>query len=601
MPGDEGASAAMDWATSGVAGALRRPQRASSVRLHLSSRWLVPLVLVLAALAIAALQEIAGVRITGYGRSQDGGFAVLALRDFLTAQADGAAFPRWAAAANGGLGAPIFFFYPPGAYAFASMLAHLLPGDITEVGILAATETCFRALSVLTCAVWLRNRVDWSSATLGGACYALMPYVALINPQVRLAFADTAAGVVLPLAFLAVDLGRGRILRTIGLVAPAMALLVVTHLPLAVLSGGLCVAYAGFCGLSVLDRVQRAASASAGVLLGLALAGVTLVPALLLQPFSQMETLDAPFYDPTTHFMFTMRFSSAMDVVLHGAMLVPVLCGVLAWVWTGRRGVSGLLPILATLALAAFLLQPLSRPVWDHIPFLRHVQFPFRLGLPISLLGAAALGVAVAARPGRLRPALLLGGLALSAALSVAAWRLGDDGRPESLRTGHAVAYAETAEYISGAARVHPEWQELRPHGVAPLRAEAARLSGCGDGRMPAYTVTSTSLTVTPPDGCEGRVVLPHFFFPGWAPKGDAPPLEPDPVSGLIAVTPIRQGPLLYERQPLAEEEMGVDLSMFALGLWAIVLTLELAAAPERQTGGFRRPALAVLATRRRR
>ncbi len=558
---------------------------------------MAPVLLALAAIAVAEVQRIAGVRVVGGARSHDGAFAIQVLRDFLDAQAQGAAFPRWSASANGGLGGPVFYFYPPAAFAFSSVIAHLFP-HMTEAGVVGAAETCFRVLALLTCAAWLRNRMPWRSALLGGACYALMPYVAFYNPQTRLAFADTAAGALLPLAFLAVDLGRGRALRCMCFTAPVIAALVATHLPTVVLTGGLAVAYGAFSGSSARDGMRRAVSVAAGVVLGLVLAGTTLAPALLLQTFSQLDTLDAPFYDPTTHFLFTGLPVSKIEFVLHCAILFPLLCGAFAWWWTRRHSAAGLRAVVLTLALAFFLTGPLSRPVWELVPFLSHVQFPFRLGLPISLLGAAALGIAAATRPARLGPAVLAGGLVLAATLGVAAWRAGDDGRPEGVRTQEALFFVETAEYVPAYARAHP-WQTLRFEGAKVLRDEGQRLSGCENGRKPSATITSTALVVDP-DGCSGPTILPHFYFPGWVGQGNAPPLRPDPKTGLITITPPPgEGPLVYERRPLPQEEMGVDLSIIGLGVWLILATLELAALPRRRSEGLGRVRLgAVTASR---
>ncbi|MBD0275318.1 MAG: hypothetical protein ICV73_25750, partial [Acetobacteraceae bacterium] len=180
-----------------------------------------------AALAVAAAQAIMGVQ---FLRAHDGPFAVAALARFRAELGMPGFLPRWAFDAYGGLGAPIFLFYPPGAFAAAAALGSVLPGA-SDAGLVDAAGVLFRALAALSCAAWLRLHVGPASALVGGALYALMPYVAVVNPHYRMAFAETAAAALLPLAFLAADLGAGRVLRTAAFVAPAIAGLALVHLP----------------------------------------------------------------------------------------------------------------------------------------------------------------------------------------------------------------------------------------------------------------------------------------------------------------------------------------------------------------------------------
>lgn len=199
--------------------------------------------LVLAAIVVPVVQAALGEQLAGWHGAHDGSFATYTLIQFQTELAQGHGLPRWSFDGNFGLGSPIFYIYPPGAFAVAAWMGELLPW-LAVPTLLDIAGILFRVGAIATCALWLRRHTSPGSAITGGALYALMPYISVINPQVRLAFAETAAAALLPLVFLAVDLGAAEIVRTIVLVSVAMALLAVTHLPSTVLAGGVALLYA---------------------------------------------------------------------------------------------------------------------------------------------------------------------------------------------------------------------------------------------------------------------------------------------------------------------------------------------------------------------
>jgi hypothetical protein len=545
--------------------------------------WAMPLALLLAAAAIgvALLQQAGGVRLTGPQSSHDGAFAVATLRGFLDAQAQGDWLPRWSVIGNGGLGAPIFFFYPPGAYAAASLIATLAP-RLPEATVIGLGIILFRLGALLSCAAWLRRRVDAPTALLGGALYALMPYVAIVNPQVRLAFAESAAAAVLPLVFLAIDAGAGRAARTILFTATAIALLAVVHLPMTVLVGGLAVAYGVFSAPAWRAAPARGAAVVAGLALGLGLAGITVLPALLLQPASQLDSHNWAIFQPENHFLFTTTHLhgtlphdawNTKDSMNHGMVLLPMLAGASGW-WLARRaGARRPTAILPTLALAVFCVTPLSAPAWEYLPALRRVQFPFRFALPISALGAAALALGLARVPGRpglrLRLAVTGAGLGLAGVLALLSWATGDHGRPDALRTREALAslFANAPEYVPAAARAHP-WQVIREDGPAAMTREGQRLSGCAAHRGLAV-VRDAARLIIPLEGCTGEVILPQFHFPGWVAE-DGVTLAPDPATGLLRATvPPGIARVVLTRAALPAERRGLWLSLAALAVSA--------------------------------
>jgi hypothetical protein len=536
---------------------------------------MIAVLLVVAAILVAVVQQIEGVRLVGPWKADDGAFAVQALHGFRDAIAQGDLLPHWIDIGNGGLGSPIFFYYPPGAYAVATLLARVWP-SLSDAGAIGLGCTVFRVVALLSCAAWLRRRTDTPTALFGGALYALMPYVAFVNPQMRLAFAETAAGAILPLAFLAVDLGAGRIAKTMCLLAPVMACLVLTHLPMTVIAGGLVIAYGAFSATSWRDAARGIVAAVAGTALGLALASITTVPTLLLQSASQLEAaFNAPNLRPENRFMFSANLMHSdwplMDAFKHSVVLLPALAASLGWYATRRTATAGQRGVLLTLALAFFLLTPASRLLWAYLPFLRKVQFPFRFSLPISLFGAVALALALPVMSRRGRYGIALCGVGLAAVLAVAAWHQGDHRRSDAVRTaeGLASAVAIAREYIPAAARVR-DWETPRARGAAVLHQTAEQLSGCPEHRALPVQREGRQFRVGLL-GCAGPVVVPLFYFPGWSGPADLPPPVADPQTGLVLVTvPPGTDEVVLRRTVLPEETLGRTVSLAACVVWML-------------------------------
>ena len=71
----------------------------------------------------------------------------------------GELYPRWVPAMNSGLGSPTFFYYPPGAYFFTSLLKPFFPGDITGLHQLGVSSAAALALSGVFAYLWLEEQI----------------------------------------------------------------------------------------------------------------------------------------------------------------------------------------------------------------------------------------------------------------------------------------------------------------------------------------------------------------------------------------------------------------------------------------------------------
>lgn len=153
----------------------------------------------------------------------------------------GALYPGWNSEAGGGYGDASFRFYPPAAY-YALAAARALAGNWYDASLLLfAVLSAAGALGVY---FWARIFLPASLAACAGVLYTFAPYH--IN-EIYQAFLlpEYAASAVLPFAFAftALVCAKGRARDVAGLSA-AYALLILTHLPLAVIGSFALLAYA---------------------------------------------------------------------------------------------------------------------------------------------------------------------------------------------------------------------------------------------------------------------------------------------------------------------------------------------------------------------
>ena len=159
------------------------------------------------------------------------------------------------------------------------------------------------------------------------------------------------------------------------------------------------------------------------VLIGAGLASFFLVPAIYEQSWINIAALMSPGVMPRDNFLFTTipdadhnRFNLLVSVVASSAIAVMVLA---AWFAHGSKNKdnnkdrvhdlsvnddanndqAGRLPwtlLVSWGAAAAFVMLPISNPVWEHLPKFRFVQLPFRwllcLNVPLAVMLTVATG-----------------------------------------------------------------------------------------------------------------------------------------------------------------------------------------------------------------
>ncbi len=198
-----------------------------------------------------------------------------------------------------------------------------------------------------------------------------------------------------------------------------------------------------------------------------------------------------------------------------------------------------------TLAFYALLTLPLSRPIWDHVPLVPFIQFPWRL------LGPAALCAAVLAGGGvhwlKRHQWIAAAVIALVATLGHLSWWYPRYCEPfKEISLGSTLKYEYDTYTLGTTAK-----GEYLPRTVKLLPDDDSIAEAIMRGEQPHYLTglpADSQLTVANPDPLDyratvslsapTRVTFNQFYFPGWQAKLDNQPtdIQLTPDTGLITV-----------------------------------------------------------------
>lgn len=291
-----------------------------------------------------------------YGSSHSVVYNYIWTAQFAEAFAEGVIYPRWFPQSFEGLGSPTFYFYPPLAFWTSGTIALFGLSPLTAVALAAAM---FSAGSGLAMYAWLKEQTP--HALWGAIIYMLAPYH-MYNFYVRGALAEYASFIWLPLIIL--SLARLPDKRWILPLALSYAALLITHIPSAVLATVFLIIpsalYRCYCNRKIFVPGLLAG------LLGIALSGFYLFPAMALQEHIATDLLWSPYYQPQTWFPWNKLYFEYL-VGIPALAVALIICG------AAMRNFWGVITCVA--GCAAIGLIPL---VWN-IDILAQVQFPWRL------------------------------------------------------------------------------------------------------------------------------------------------------------------------------------------------------------------------------
>jgi hypothetical protein len=364
------------------------------------------------AILVAAALAIAPQLFFGDSCGHDFDFHLVSWFDALNSWRHGIPYPHWTPSANYGAGEPRFVFYSPLTWMLGAALAAVLPWDavpqVMTYMLLAGTGLATRALA--------REVLDEGAAAFAG-CIAIFSGYPLFTAYERSAFAELAGGIWIPLVLLySLRIGDGRasgiangqtsFRRSVALLAIAVAGAWLSNPTVGVMA---CYLLGGSTVISMISsRSWRPAlGAAAGVGLGMGLSSFYLLPAAWEQRWVDIHrVMETPGQILENNWLFARHADNVLayhDQVLQTVSTIAVVmiaatlaAAVLCKVRGRLPGTQSWWSPLALIPVVVLLLQfSFSRPLWNLLPKLRFLQFPWRwllvVEVPMAIFISAAL------------------------------------------------------------------------------------------------------------------------------------------------------------------------------------------------------------------
>jgi hypothetical protein len=335
---------------------------------------------------------------------------------------------RWVEGIRDGRGQPLFNFYQVGFYYFTELIHQL--GVRLSVAIKAAPVLLWWLGAVFM--YFLLRPYGIVAAAAGTLSFALSPYL-IVDVFVRAAYPEFAALVFSIATLWATD----SFLRTgnrasLACVALALAMTLVCHLPATIIVLPMFVLHAAYHVMATPGAPARLSWLSVAVVAGAGIAAFYLVPALAELPLISIRRLTQDTSDYHRHFVPLRQWTAFLwnyewnyrgASITDPADLMPAHVNLAQWIAIAaalcvvvvralrRRADAttwGLAAWLAIAGVSLFMMNARSVRVWDAIPPLAFIQFPWRFFLLVSIAGAVLTALLVSTVRSRLVQVVLL-------------------------------------------------------------------------------------------------------------------------------------------------------------------------------------------------
>ena len=368
-----------------------------------------------ALILVAAAVAVAPQLVRGNSCGHDFDFHLLSWLDAQRSWRLGIAYPHWTASANYGAGEPRFVFYPPLTWMAGAALGFVMPWPLVPIVLtflmLAGTGLATRALA--------KQFMNSSAATLAG-CAALFSSYTLFTAYERSAFGELTGGMwiafLLLFALRDVDGASANpaerrplaaaLSGSTAILALVLAGAWLSNAPLGVMASYLLAAVSIVAAITARSWAPLLRGVIASVL-GMGLAAFFLLPADREQGWAALQLAAAdPGERIENSWMFARHADPSLayhDQVLHhasiaaaamlGVALISVLICALRKRLPGPR--AWWIPLAMIPIVVLFLQFPISLPLWNALPRVRFLQFPWRwlvvVEAPMGVFLAAAI------------------------------------------------------------------------------------------------------------------------------------------------------------------------------------------------------------------
>ena len=489
------------------------------------------LVLVLLPIAVPFLKE-------GFPDTHDGATHVAYVLRFDRALHQGQFPVRWVEPVLPGRGQPLFNYYQVGFFYLVAAVHELVPTFIGAIKTAVVMSWwAGAAFMFLLC----RRRFGAFPAAAATVVFALSPYL-ITDVLVRGAFPELLSIVCAMAALWFLDRffvsGSAAYLAAL---AVAFATIVISHLLASLVLAPVFIAYLLFLGVDARVTVRRLAGVVAAGVLAVGIAAFYVGPALYERHLVKLDRFTQEALDYRRHFVppeQLTRYTLSRDWSFGNSVndptdLLPLHVSLLEWLLIGSamvivvtHAVRRTLPHwsrraavwLSLIPLSMFMMSRWSLPIWENLPALAFLQFPWKFFMLIPIACALIAAVIVSAIRDVRFQALAVVGIAILQA---------------SLHYGHLqpVRYGETRYYdVDGRFwRTNPEAQawDFFERALSPIGApDDPAVDGSwsfsrGEASVIGLTVLDHRLALTIATDSGTRLTLHIPYFPGWVVRVD--------------------------------------------------------------------------------
>jgi 6-pyruvoyl-tetrahydropterin synthase related domain len=501
---------------------------------------------------------------------------------------EGILYPRWTAWSNHGFGEPRFIFYPPLSWMLGAALTLLVPDSAVPVLFVVLVQT----LSGLCSYFLLRSLATPRAALLGAACYVINAD-ALLMTYIRSDFAEQLACALFPLVLWAALRLCGFLensptkLSSVTLFAIPFAGVWLSNAPAGVIASYSMALLFAWAAIS--ERSWRILFRGIfGLALGLGLAGFYLVPAAYEQRWVNIGQALSSGLLPAQNFLFTSINDAEHTwfnwIASFCALSLILLFGLAALAsrrFAGSanstaRNPKAFLPLLVVGSAATLLTLRFTLPLWNLLPKLRFVQFPWRWMSVIALVACCFAARAIEKRRGWLWfAALLVLTVPLAVFLVENTWWDQDEmpTQHEALTTGQGFDGTDEYDPLDDS------------HSDLPLNAPLATVlpadpaqSAAPQARVQIQRWTTEQKELRVDAQSEARVALRLLNYPAWRVELNGKPVVPERMDDFNQmVIPVEAGnsEILVRFVRTPDRKLGNGISAASALLAAFLLWLD--------------------------
>jgi hypothetical protein len=280
----------------------------------------------------------------------------------------GEIYPRWLPELWFGSGSPDFFFYGPLPFWISSILGRTICWSCDVGGVLTAGGIIILVFSGLTYFIFAQRFFLRQWAIVAAAAYMVLPYHLSMDWGLRQALGEFMAIAVMPLiAYFLIGLFERERYAGIGFALSLLAL-ILCHLPSVVICAVLFLPMALYYGFTKTANNSESVwffSKCAGYgLIGLGLAALYWLPAVILLPEVASQTLWVNYYDWSHWMLFDglPKFNEAMIMLLQIWLVIVTVLSI-AFIYRFRQLNEKAVWAIAPLIVGWIFMTPLSWPL----------------------------------------------------------------------------------------------------------------------------------------------------------------------------------------------------------------------------------------------